>query len=186
MGGRFYTKGGVRTTTVYLGLGSNLGDRATLLRAAVDVLVSRGVLRAVAISPLYETDAETPDPQPAYLNAVVRGDTDLSAQALLEWCLRVEAELGRVRPPGRRHAPRTVDIDVLLYGNEVIDTTTLCVPHPRLLERAFVRIPLSDVAVPGLKHPTSGVSLTADALGGLGADRSITAAGMLVRRHGQG
>lgn len=171
---RFYTNGGVRTTTVYLGLGSNLGDRATLLHAAVDALVSRGVLRAAEVSPLYETDAETPDPQPAYLNAVVRGETALSAQALLEWCLRIEAELGRVRPPGRRHAPRTVDIDVLLYGSEVIETATLCVPHPGLLERAFVRIPLSDVATPGLKHPTSGVSLTADALGGLWADRSMT------------
>jgi 2-amino-4-hydroxy-6-hydroxymethyldihydropteridine diphosphokinase len=149
-----------RTTTVYLGLGSNLGDRRRFIEAAVAELVGRGALRDALVSPLYETDAVADEPQPSYLNGVVRGETTLSAESLLATCLEVESVLGRVRPAGRQKAPRTIDIDILLYGDRVIDTPALEVPHPALLARAFVLIPLADVAAPGLMHPRTHGALT--------------------------
>jgi 2-amino-4-hydroxy-6-hydroxymethyldihydropteridine diphosphokinase len=90
---------------------------------------------------------------------VVRVETSLDPDELLALCLAIEAELGRVRPPGAIKAARTIDLDVLLYGDQIVDTPRLTIPHPRLLERAFVRIPLADVAAPGLRHPVSGTAL---------------------------
>lgn len=146
-------------TTVYLALGSNLGDRAAWIARAVERLAARGVVIA-ARSAIYETDPVAPDPQPLYLNAVVRGETSLSAEALLALCLDVERALGRRRPAGRAQAPREIDIDLLLYGDAIIGAPpALVVPHPRLLERPFVRIPLCDVAAPGLRHPMTGEPL---------------------------
>jgi 2-amino-4-hydroxy-6-hydroxymethyldihydropteridine diphosphokinase len=140
-------------TTVYLALGSNLGDRAGAIARAIDLLATGGVT-ILARSPIYETDPVTPDPQPLYLNAVVRGETVLAAEALLALCLDVERALGRRRPAGRLQAAREIDVDLLLYGAAIIGAPpALVVPHPRLLERPFVRIPLADVAVPGLRHP---------------------------------
>jgi 2-amino-4-hydroxy-6-hydroxymethyldihydropteridine diphosphokinase len=139
-------------TTVYLALGSNLGDRAGAIARAIARLGAGGVTIR-ARSPIYETDPVTPDPQPLYLNAVVRGETALSAQALLALCLAIEQEMGRLRPADRPQAPREIDIDLLLYGDATISAPALVVPHPRLLERPFVRIPLADVAAPGLRHP---------------------------------
>jgi len=142
--------------TAYLAFGSNLGDRAAAIAAAIEGLEARGVL-VRARSPLYETDPVTPDPQPRYLNAAVRVETTLSARALLEACLEVERALGRVRPAGRPQAPREIDIDLLLFGTEIIDDRpSLIVPHPRLSERPFVRIPLAEVAARGLAHPITG------------------------------
>ena len=84
----------------------------------------------------------------------------MSPQALLEVCLDVERALGRVRPPGRTQAPREIDVDLLLHGDAIVDEPPdLVVPHPRLLERPFVRIPLADVALPGLVHPVTGEPL---------------------------
>jgi 2-amino-4-hydroxy-6-hydroxymethyldihydropteridine diphosphokinase len=147
-------------TTVYLALGSNLGDRAGAIARAIDLLGGGGVAGPVVIlarSPIYETDPVTPDPQPLYLNAVVRGETALSAEALLALCLDVERTLGRRRPAARTQAPREIDVDLLLYGDAIIGAPpALIVPHPRLLERPFVRIPLADVAAPGLRHPVTG------------------------------
>jgi 2-amino-4-hydroxy-6-hydroxymethyldihydropteridine diphosphokinase len=146
-------------TIVYLGLGSNLGDRASAIGRAIALLGARGVA-VVARSPLYETDPVTPDPQPAYLNAAVRAETTLRAPALLDLCLEIERALGRRRPVGRTAAPREIDIDLLLYGAAVLDEPpALIVPHPRLLARPFVRIPLADVAAPGLRHPLTGEPL---------------------------
>jgi 2-amino-4-hydroxy-6-hydroxymethyldihydropteridine diphosphokinase len=146
-------------TTVYLALGANLGDRAGTIARAIDLLAAGGVA-PVARSPLYETDPVTPDPQPDYLNAVLRAEAALSPHDLLALCLGVEQALGRRRPAGRAQAPREIDVDLLLYGAEVIaDPPRLLVPHPRLLERPFVRIPLSDVAAPGLRHPITGAPL---------------------------
>jgi 2-amino-4-hydroxy-6-hydroxymethyldihydropteridine diphosphokinase len=153
------TPTGAARTTVYLAFGSNLGDRADTITRAIDRLAAGGVA-PLARSALYETDAVTPDPQPPYLNAVVRAQTALPASALLALCLEIEHALGRRRPAGRAQAPREIDIDLLLYGAEVIaDPPTLLVPHPRLLERPFVRIPLADVAAPGLRHPVTGAPL---------------------------
>ena len=147
------------TITVYLALGANLGDRAGAIAAALDRLPARGVT-VEAVSPTYETDAVTPEPQPPYLNAVARATTALPARALLGVCLAIERDLGRRRPPGRPQAPRELDIDLLLYGAAVIDAPPdLLVPHPRLLARPFVRIPLADVATPELRHPVTGERL---------------------------
>jgi 2-amino-4-hydroxy-6-hydroxymethyldihydropteridine diphosphokinase len=137
----------------YVGLGSNQGDRLALLRAATAAL-DGGDVRVVARSPVFETPAVTPDPQPPFLNAVVRLETDLDPRALLARCLAVESSLGRQRP--RPLAPRTIDLDLLLHGTAVIDEPGLVVPHPRLLERPFVRVPLALVAEPGLRHPRTG------------------------------
>jgi 2-amino-4-hydroxy-6-hydroxymethyldihydropteridine diphosphokinase len=146
-------------TTAYLGLGANLGDRRATIERALDALAAAGV-RVAARSPLYETDAVTPDPQPPYLNAVARIETDLPARVLLDLCLDVERALGRIRPPGQTAAARVIDVDVLLYDDAIVDEPPdLVVPHPRLLARPFVRIPLADVALPGLVHPITHAAL---------------------------
>jgi 2-amino-4-hydroxy-6-hydroxymethyldihydropteridine diphosphokinase len=126
----------------FLGLGSNLGDRAAYLRRAVDSL--RETDRVVAVSPVYETGPVGGPAQGAYLNLVVELDTDRSAHQLLELCQRLEAEGERVRT--ERWGPRTIDVDVLLLGGERIDDPDLQVPHPRLWERRFVLAPLADIA----------------------------------------
>jgi 2-amino-4-hydroxy-6-hydroxymethyldihydropteridine diphosphokinase len=146
-------------TTAYLAFGSNLGDRARAIAGALDRLGTLGVA-VRARSPLYETDPVTPDPQPLYLNAAARVETSLSARALLGVCLEVERALGRVRPAARAPAPREIDVDLLLFGGAVIDEgPSLIVPHPLLRERPFARIPLADVAAPGLCHPVTGEPL---------------------------
>jgi len=145
-------------TTAYLALGANLGDRQEAIARALAALAAAGV-RVAARSPLYETDPVAPDPQPLYLNAAARVETALSARALLDTCLDVERALGRVRPADRPLAARVIDIDLLLYGDAVIDEPDLVVPHPRLLDRPFVRIPLADVAAPGLRHPVTDDAL---------------------------
>jgi 2-amino-4-hydroxy-6-hydroxymethyldihydropteridine diphosphokinase len=147
-----------QTATIYLALGANLGDRRRHIDDAIAGLGAAGVAIA-ARSPIYETDAVSDEPQPAYLNAVVRASTALAPEALLAQCLDIERQLGRVRPPGRDKASRTLDIDVLLYDARVIDTPALTVPHPAMLARAFVRVPLADVAAPGLRHPITGEAL---------------------------
>ena len=141
--------------TAYLGLGSNLADRASLIAKALVELEAVGV-RVRARAPLYETDPVTDEPQPLYLNGAARVETTLPADELLALCLAIERSLGRDRPAGTASpAPRTIDVDLLLYGDGVINRPGLVVPHPRLLERPFVRIPLADVAMPGLRHPTT-------------------------------
>lgn len=128
----------------YLGLGSNLGDRARNLAEAARRLASPGGLTVLRASPLYETDPVGVTDQPPFLNQVLEVETGLPAAELLARCLQVEAGLGRVRR--ERWGPRTLDIDILLYGQEVIDEPGLQVPHPRLAERAFVLVPLLDLA----------------------------------------
>ena len=146
-------------TVAYLGLGANLGDRRRTIERALDELAALGI-PTTARSPFYETEAVAPDAQPLYLNAAARVETSLTPRALLYLCLDVERALGRVRPPGRPAAARVIDIDLLLYADAVIDEPpALVIPHPRLLERPFVRIPLADVARPGLVHPLTGERL---------------------------
>lgn len=152
------------SVTVYLGLGANLGDRAANIAAAVARLQAAALIHDVKLSPLYETEAVADEPQPPYLNAVARGLTEAAAPALLAGCLAVEMELGRVRPAGAVKAPRIIDIDLLLYGEAIIDLVeagvAVRVPHPAMLQRPFVLIPLADVAAPGLAHPATKQALT--------------------------
>jgi 2-amino-4-hydroxy-6-hydroxymethyldihydropteridine diphosphokinase len=134
----------------YLGLGSNLGDRLENLRRASALLGARDGVRLIRSSRIYETDPVGP-PQPDYLNVVVEAETTLPPRGLLDACLAVEGEMGRVR--GERWGPRAIDIDVLTYGGEHLDEPGLVVPHPRMHERAFVLAPLleldADPPLPG-------------------------------------
>lgn len=143
----------------YLALGSNLGDRPALLRRAIAELAAAPGVTLVKESAVYETDAISDEPQPPYLNAVVRVRTSLAPAALLALSLQVEQRIGRVRPVGKARAARTIDIDLLLYDDAILDQPGLCVPHPQLLGRSFVRIPLADVATVGLCHPATGTRL---------------------------
>jgi 2-amino-4-hydroxy-6-hydroxymethyldihydropteridine diphosphokinase len=140
-------------TRAYLALGSNLGDRAATLQRAVDALGATPGLRVVAVSKVYETEPIGP-PQPDYLNAVVALDTDLGARALLEVGQELEREARRTR--GERFGPRTLDVDVLLVGDDRVDEPDLIVPHPRMWERHFVLAPLADVAENLVEQPTQG------------------------------
>jgi 2-amino-4-hydroxy-6-hydroxymethyldihydropteridine diphosphokinase len=139
-------------TRACIGLGANLGDASATLRAARDALARLPQTRLLATSPLYRSapiDAGGAD----FVNAVALIETGLAAQTLFDELQRIEASHGRERP--YRHAPRTLDLDLLLYGDERIDTPTLTVPHPRLHERAFVLLPLADV-VPDAVIPGRG------------------------------
>ncbi len=136
----------------YLLLGSNIGDRAAHLQQARQTLAATaGVV--VAASAFYETAAWGLEDQPAFLNQVLAIKTDLDAPALLAACLATEQQAGRERI--RRWAARTLDVDILLYGDAVIDTPTLSVPHPALPQRRFALTPLAEVA-PQLVHPQLG------------------------------
>jgi 2-amino-4-hydroxy-6-hydroxymethyldihydropteridine diphosphokinase len=126
----------------YLGLGSNLGDRLAQLQGAVDGLAATEGVTVVAVSPVYETEPIGPD-QPEYLNAVVAVETARSARWLLELAQTLERAAHRVR--GKRWGPRTLDVDVLVFGWEVIEEPDLVVPHPRMWERGFVMAPLHDL-----------------------------------------
>ena len=136
----------------YVGLGSNLGDRRALLEAAIGDIAAIEATQLLACSAIYESPAYEADGG-AYLNAVVRVRTALDAATLLERLQAVERHHGRERP--YRNAPRTLDLDLLLYGDERHDGATLTVPHPRLHERAFVLVPLAELA-PGLVVPGRG------------------------------
>ncbi len=135
-------------TTAYIALGSNLGDRAALLRGALAALQRGCDVRVVAESAVYETAPVGGPPQPDYLNMVVAVETSLEPEALLERCLAVEAEHGRERR--ERWGARTLDLDLLSFGALVLRTARLTLPHPRLAERAFVLVPLAEIA-PELK-----------------------------------
>jgi 2-amino-4-hydroxy-6-hydroxymethyldihydropteridine diphosphokinase len=142
-------------TAAYIGLGSNLGDRLGHLQAAVKALSARG-LEPAAISSVYESDALGP-PQPDYLNAVVSVSTSLPPSELLEALKAIEGELGRRQ--GERWGPREIDLDLLLYGDEMLEEEGLSVPHPEMTKRSFVLLPLLEIA-PDLDLP-SGEPATA-------------------------
>jgi len=145
-------------TTVVLALGSNLGDRLANLQAAVDALAAGPGLDQVAVSPVYETAPVGGPPQPDYLNAVLVAMTSLPPRAVLDRGRAAETALGRVRGP--RWGPRTLDVDVIAYGNEVSSDPELTLPHPRAHERAFVLAPWHDVdpgaVIPG-RGPVAGL-----------------------------
>lgn len=139
----------------FLGLGSNLGDRAAALAAARASLARCGFV-ACLHSSYYWTEPVGGPPQEWYLNAVLGGATTLTPRQLLEAALGIERELGRVR--GERYGPRTLDIDLLLYGDQVLAEADLTLPHPRLHERRFVLAPLAEIA-PTARHPLLGCNM---------------------------
>lgn len=137
--------------TAYLGLGSNLGNRLAFLRGGRDSLTNRFDIILRRASGVYETAAiGGPADNPPFLNAVLEIETPLSPRELLAACLAVEEEFGRTRQG--EWAPRTLDVDLLLFDDLVIDESGLQVPHPRLQERTFVLAPLNEIA-PDLQHP---------------------------------
>jgi 2-amino-4-hydroxy-6-hydroxymethyldihydropteridine diphosphokinase len=137
---------------VFVALGTNLGDRERNLARGVAGLAERG-LRITRVSSVYETEPVGGPTQGPYLNAVVGGDTALDARRVLASCLAVEREVGRVR--GEPNAPRTLDLDLLLFGALVVRAPGLTVPHPRMHERRFVLVPLAEIA-PDARHPVLG------------------------------
>jgi len=130
-------------TAAVLGLGGNIGDTRSLMTAAIDRLSKSAEIEVQAISALYHTPPWGKTDQPPFLNAAIKIETQLSAMALLSKVLDVEKELGRER--GERWGPRTIDIDILLYGAALVDQPGLRIPHPRLTERAFALAPLLDL-----------------------------------------
>jgi 2-amino-4-hydroxy-6-hydroxymethyldihydropteridine diphosphokinase len=137
--------------TVYIALGTNLGERLSNLRAAIESLPPD--VKVVAESHVYETPPWGYEDQPAFLNMVVEAETSLEPESLLTYLKQLEVELGRER--SIRWGPRLIDLDILFYDDLVIDTPPLVIPHPRLHERAFVLVPLADVAVDYV-HPLLG------------------------------
>lgn len=134
--------------TVYLALGTNLGDRLANLRAAIKSLPPD--VSVLAESHVYETPPWGYADQPPFLNMAIKAETDLAPEALLTYLKQLEVELGRQQ--NFRWGPRLIDLDILFYNELVINTPPLVIPHPRLHERAFVLVPLMDVA-PDLVHP---------------------------------
>jgi 2-amino-4-hydroxy-6-hydroxymethyldihydropteridine diphosphokinase len=138
----------------FAGLGANLGDRERTIRRALELLGAREDVDVVAVSALRETDPAGYVDQPRFLNAAAELRTSLEPRALLEALLAVERELGRTRE-GPRFGPRSIDLDLLLYDDVVLDEPDLTLPHPRLHERRFALEPLSELA-PGLEVPGRG------------------------------
>jgi 2-amino-4-hydroxy-6-hydroxymethyldihydropteridine diphosphokinase len=142
--------------SVFLGLGSNLGDRERHIETALSRLEGRG-FHLSARSSLYLTEPVGGPPQGWFLNAAAQGETNLSPGALLDACLATEREAGRVR--GEPNGPRCLDVDILLYGDLVLHQNGLRLPHPRLHERRFVLVPLFELA-PEVRHPVLGLSVS--------------------------
>jgi 2-amino-4-hydroxy-6-hydroxymethyldihydropteridine diphosphokinase len=139
-------------TRAYVGLGANLGDRERMIRRALELLDAEDGIELIAVSTLRETDPVGYADQPPFLNGAAVVDTELAPRELLERLLAIERELGRVRAEGPRYGARTIDLDLLLYGDLVVDETGLTVPHPRLAERRFALEPLHELD-PDLRLP---------------------------------
>jgi 2-amino-4-hydroxy-6-hydroxymethyldihydropteridine diphosphokinase len=139
------------TSIVYLALGTNLGDRPENLRAAIAALPP--AVTVLERSPVYETPPWGVTDQPAFLNMVIKGETRRKPQRLLKHLKSLETQLGRL--PSVRYGPRKIDIDLLFYDGILLKTPELTIPHPNLHERAFVLVPLADLA-PELLHPVFG------------------------------
>jgi 2-amino-4-hydroxy-6-hydroxymethyldihydropteridine diphosphokinase len=139
---------------VYLALGSNLGNRIENLRDAITKLAPD--VKVIASSPVYQTPPWGFECQPAFLNQVVAGETHLIPVDLLKYLKNIESVLGR--SPTFRNGPRVIDLDILFFDELIIDQPDLVIPHPRLHERAFVLVPLADIA-PDFHHPVFGLSV---------------------------
>jgi 2-amino-4-hydroxy-6-hydroxymethyldihydropteridine diphosphokinase len=135
-----------RLATAYLSLGSNLGPGVDLVGEAVDRLAASGLVTVAGRAPLYRTTPVGPVPQPDFTNSVISVGTVLSPEQLMALCHGVERDMGRNRSQELRWGPRRIDIDLIAYGDETRDGPDLILPHPRFAERAFVLVPLNDLA----------------------------------------
>ncbi|HEX7092016.1 MAG TPA: 2-amino-4-hydroxy-6-hydroxymethyldihydropteridine diphosphokinase [Longimicrobiales bacterium] len=153
--------------TIYLGLGTNLGDRESNLREALRRLAE--LVRIEAVSSVYESEPVGFRAQPDFWNLVVRGQTELGPRALLGAIQEIERMMGR--RPSFRNAPRVIDIDILLYDDVELDLPELSIPHPRMLERAFVLRPLAELA-PGLVYPRTGRTIAEHLRSATGLERA--------------
>lgn len=144
---------------IFLGFGSNQGDRVGYVRRAVEMLEAHGIV-VVRRSRLYETEPVSDISQGNFINAVLEVETDFSASELLDVCMSVERDLGRIRGEGlMRDGPRTIDVDILLFASTVVsDDAKLILPHPRMHERLFVLEPMNEIA-PNVIHPVFGESM---------------------------
>lgn len=142
----------------FIGLGSNLGERESMIRSALDELARLPSTTLVRASSLYDTEPVGDPDQPGFLNAVAELETELTARQLLWNLLLIERRLGRVRT--RHWGPRVIDLDLLLHGDEVLDQPDLTVPHPELIRRSFVLVPLVELD-PLVVHPVTGETMLA-------------------------
>lgn len=142
---------------VYLALGSNVGDRESNLKSGIRGLSCKGV-EIVRCASIYTTEPRDLPDQPWFLNTVIEGRTSLDPSKLLEACLAVEEENHRQRVPDTRNGPRTLDIDIVFYGHEIVHQPGLSIPHPRFFTRRFVLVPLAEIAA-DLADPVSGKSV---------------------------
>ena len=140
----------------YIGCGSNLGNREALLNNSITLLGETEGIKVTSVSPFYNTEPVGYTDQPDFLNGVVELETILSPEDLLTVCMNIEQELHRKREI--RWGPRTIDLDILLYGNQIIETEELSIPHPRMHERYFALKPLSDLT-PDMVHPIKKISI---------------------------
>jgi 2-amino-4-hydroxy-6-hydroxymethyldihydropteridine diphosphokinase len=147
-------------TKAYIGLGSNLGERETHVRRAVEQLAKLPRTKLERVSSLYDTDPVGEVEQPRFLNAVACVETELTAGELLWNLLLVEQRLGRVRAKVKKWGPRTIDLDLIFYGDLVVDEPGLAVPHPEAHHRAFVLAPMAELE-PGFVHPVLGETVAA-------------------------
>jgi len=171
--------GSITEVTAYLGLGTNLDDRWANLREALRLLASEPGLRLLRCSQVYETEPWGVTEQPRFLNCVAQVASTLGPESLLARCQAVEQEVGRV--PGPRWGPRLIDVDILLYGAQVVELPHLEIPHPRLHLRAFALIPLAELA-PSVVHPVLGRNIGELSQAAEGRD-GVTPAGDIKLPH---